>query len=85
MGKYIAQIRRGEFKAFLTTIFPLTKNRLHVGGAADKLADLGGKQSQMAVLRLNNKGAPLTVFAKKRVLAVGDYSEKEADGVSCFR
>jgi hypothetical protein len=74
MNKFIAQVGRGEFKAFLTTINLLTNKLPHVGGAAEKLTDLSGKQNQMAMLRLNNKGTPLTIFANNKVLAVGNYS-----------
>jgi hypothetical protein len=74
MNKYIAQMGRGKFRAFLTTINLLTNKLPHVGGAAEKLTDLSGKRSQVAMLRLNNKGIPLTIFAKNKVLAVGDYS-----------
>jgi hypothetical protein len=85
MNETIADFGRKQLTRFLKEKSCVTSHLPHVGVAADKLTDLGGKQSQMVMLRVNYNGTPLTFFATVVMLVAGLYDEDhEANGLSCF-
>jgi hypothetical protein len=85
MNETLAGFGRKQLAAFLREKNCVTGRLPHLGVAADKLTDLGGKQSQMVMLKFNFKGNPVTVFASLVMLVAGLYDEDhEANGLSCF-
>ena len=84
MTACIADHGRDQLRTFLTTLNEITGHLPHVGASYDKLTDLGGKQSQVHMLRVNNSGTPLTIFASLKVLKLDFDQEHEADGYSCW-
>ena len=84
MNEAVAGFGRGQLKAFLELVSPITGHLPHLGVAADKLTDLGGKQSQMAIFRVNNKKSPLTVFADVNMLNLEYDQGHEVSSHACF-
>jgi hypothetical protein len=84
MNEVIADFGRDQLEAFLTKVNDIFGQKPHVGVAADKLTDLGGKQAQMVMFRVNFCGTPITIFAVLQFLSLDYDEDHEANGLSCF-
>lgn len=81
----MASVGRNQVKEFLTTPNAMTGGRLpHVGVSADKVTDIGGKQHQIHMFRLNHFGTPVTIMAALIPVTIDYDPDHEASGLACF-